>query len=64
MNPNRNSGLLERQWEHHVPQLMDFILCGTPQQLAPHLPWVFNLSVCPFNALTFGFLKLAGAWIC
>lgn len=64
MNPKGNSGLLEREWEHYVPQLMDLVLGGTPQQLVPHLPWVFNLSLCPCNALTLGFLKLEGAWIC
>ena len=64
MNPKGNSGLLDREWEQHIPQLMDLVLGGTPRQLAPHLPWGFNLSLCPFNALTFEFLKLAGAWIC
>lgn len=45
MNPKGNSGLLEREWKHHVPQWMDLVHGGTPQQLAPHLPWGFNLTV-------------------
>lgn len=54
MNPKRSSELLEREWGHHVCQVMDLALGGTPQQLAPHLPWVSTLSV---------FLYCLNVWI-
>lgn len=31
MNPKGNSGLLEREQGHHVCQVMDLALGGTPQ---------------------------------
>lgn len=42
MNPKRSSGLLEREQGHHVCQVMDLALGGTPQH--PSI-WGSTLSV-------------------
>lgn len=43
MNPKRNSGLLERDQGHHVCQVMDLALGGTPQH--PSILGLHPLSV-------------------
>lgn len=42
---------------HNVLQLMDLVLGGTPQKLAPHLSQGLDLSLRTCNVLSFGFLK-------